>query len=60
VLDVRINKRGEYPFGHGQETLGISASTTIQRSDWGMDYAVANGLVGDDVALRFEFEAIRQ
>mgnify|MGYP006273804323 FL=1 len=60
VLDVRINKRGKYPFGHGKETLGISASTTIQRSDWGMDYAVSNGLVGDDVALRFEFEAIRQ
>jgi len=60
VLEVRINKRGRYPFGHGKETLGISASTTIQRSDWGMDYAVSNGLVGDDVALRFEFEAIRQ
>jgi polyisoprenoid-binding protein YceI len=60
TLDVTINKRGEYPFGHGRETLGISATATIQRSRWGMDYAVSNGLVGDDVALRFEFEAIRQ
>lgn len=59
-LDVTINKRAEYPFGHGRETLGISARTTIERSRWGMDYGVSNNLVGDAVALRFEFEAIRQ
>jgi len=59
-LDVTINKRAKYPFGHGKETLGVSARTTIERSRWGMDYAVSNGLVGDEVALRFEFEAIRQ
>lgn len=59
-LEVTINKLAEYPFGHGKETLGISARTTIERSRWGMDYAVSNGLVGDEVALRFEFEAIRQ
>ncbi|MBS3823851.1 MAG: YceI family protein [Wenzhouxiangellaceae bacterium] len=40
--------------------MGISAQTTIERSRWGMDYAVSNELVGDEVALRFEFEAIRQ
>lgn len=60
ALDVKVNKRAEYPFGHGKETLGVSATTTIRRSEWGMDYAVSNGLVGDEVALRFEFEAIRQ
>jgi len=59
-LQARINKRASYPFGHGKETLGISARTTIKRSRWGMDYAVSNSLVGDEVALRFEFEAIRQ
>jgi len=59
-LEVTINKRAEYPFGHGKETLGISASTTIMRSRWGMDYAVSNNLVGDEVALRFEFEAFGQ
>ena len=58
-LQARINKRASYPFGHGKETLGISARTTIKRSRWGMDYAVSNNLVGDEVALRFEFEAIR-
>jgi len=59
-LQVTLNKRERYPFGHRQETLGISASTTLQRSQWGMDYGVSNALVGDDVNLRFEFEAIRQ
>lgn len=59
-LDVIINKRAQYPFGHGRETLGISAHTTISRSQWGMDYGVADNLVGDEVTLHFEFEAIRQ
>ncbi|GAB5500594.1 MAG: YceI family protein [Pseudohongiellaceae bacterium] len=59
-MQVTLNKRERYPFGHRQETLGISASTTIQRSQWGMDYGVSNNLVGDAVDLRFEFEAIRQ
>ena len=60
LLDVTINKRAEYPFGHRRETLGISAYTTINRSLWGMDYGVADDLVGDEVTLRFEFEALRQ
>ncbi len=59
-LAVVINKQARYPFGHRQETLGISAQTTILRSRWGMDYGVANDMVGDEVVLRFEFEAIRQ
>jgi polyisoprenoid-binding protein YceI len=60
VLDVTINKSGQYPFGHGKHTLGISARAIIERSEWGMTYAVENGLVGDEVELIFEFEAIRQ
>lgn len=60
TLDVTINKSAEYPFGHGQHTLGVSASTRIERSRWGIDYGVANGMVGDTVELDFEFEAIRQ
>ncbi len=59
-LTVTINKRARYPLGHRRETLGISARTTLFRSQWGMDYAVANNLVGDEVTLRFEFEALRQ
>ena len=59
-LNVTINKSAKYPFGHGQHTLGISARTTIERSDWGMTYGVEDGLVGDEVELIFEFEAIQQ
>lgn len=59
-LDVTLNKRARYPIGHRRETLGISASTTINRSRWGMDYGVGGNLVGDAVSLRFELEALRQ
>jgi len=60
TLAVTLNKADVYPFGHGQHTLGLSARTTIDRSDWGMTYGVDNGMVGDEVALIFELEAIRQ
>lgn len=59
-LQVTINKTGEYPFGHEAYTIGVSARTTIRRSQWGMDYGIADGLVGDEVELMFELEALRQ
>jgi polyisoprenoid-binding protein YceI len=59
-LDVTLNKAAEYPFGHGEYTLGVSARTTIRRSEWGMTYGVERDLVGDEVELIFEFEAIRK
>ncbi|WP_166259545.1 YceI family protein [Marinobacter salicampi] len=59
TLDVTLNKAAEYPIGHGKYTLGISARATIKRSEWGMIYALDPKLVGDEVKLRFEFEAIR-
>lgn len=60
VLDVTLNKAAVYPFGHEEYTLGISASTTLKRSDWGMTYGLEQGMVGDEVTLRFGFEAIRE
>jgi len=57
-LDATLNKAADYPFGHESYTLGLSARTTIRRSEWGMDYAVDSGLVGDEIELWFEFEAI--
>jgi polyisoprenoid-binding protein YceI len=59
-LEVRLNKSAPYPFGHRRHTLGISARTTLQRSQWGMRYGVADGMVGDAVEMLFEFEALRQ
>ena len=59
-LQVTLNKLERYPFGHRRETLGVSASAVIDRSKWGMDYGVANNMVGDSVKLRFEFEAVQR
>ena len=59
TLEVALNKAATYPFGHRKHTLGISARTTLQRSQWGMSYGVNNGMVGDEVLLSFEFEAMR-
>jgi polyisoprenoid-binding protein YceI len=59
-LQVTLNKAAPYPFGHRKYTLGISATATIRRSRWGMSYAVENGLVGDEVKLLFELEALRE
>ena len=58
ALDVVLNKSDTYPFGHKKETLGISARGALMRSDYGMEYAVANGLVGDEVSLIIELEAL--
>ena len=60
ILDVELNKLAKYPFGHRKETIGVSASTVIERSKWGMDYGVLNNMVGDNVKLRFEFEAVQK
>jgi len=59
TLAVSLNKSARYPFGHKRFTLGVSAKGSLQRSDYGMDYGVANGLVGDKVDLIIEIEAIQ-
>jgi len=60
TLDVTWNRSGAYPFGDMHEAIGISARTTIKRSEFGMTYALAGDLVGDAVEIILEFEAIRQ
>lgn len=65
TLDIVWNKSAEYPFGGtllgGKPYVaGFNASGKLKRSDFGMTYAVDNGLVGDDVELILGFEAIRQ
>jgi polyisoprenoid-binding protein YceI/phosphatidylglycerophosphate synthase len=59
------NKSAEYPFGGGllgekPYVMGVSARGSFQRSAYGMNYAVDNGWVGDEIELIIEFEAIRQ
>lgn len=59
TLDVTLNKADVYPFGHGRFVLGLTVRGTLRRSDWGMTYAVENGLVADEVELVIETEAMR-
>lgn len=59
TLNVSLNKAAEYPFGHKRQVLGLSLDTSILRSEFGMDYGVANGLVGDEVTINIETEAIK-
>ncbi len=63
TLDVTLNKAGDYPFAIGGKipfVLGVTAETTIKRSDFGLEYAVANGWVGDEIRVFLSFEAVRQ
>lgn len=60
TLDVTWNKSGQYPIGDKHMATGISARTQIKRSDFGMTYAMQGGLVGDEVDIILEFEAIQQ
>lgn len=59
ALTVTLNKAEAYPFGHKRFTLGVSASGALKRSAYGMEYGVANALVGDEVQIIIETEAIQ-
>ena len=60
TLDVTWNKSGAYPFGDKHYAIGLSARGTLKRSLYGMTYAVAGDIVGDEVELIIEIEGIRQ
>jgi polyisoprenoid-binding protein YceI len=60
TLEVTWNRSGEYPIADKHYAVGISARTTIKRSNFGMTYALADNLVGDDVEIIIELEAARQ
>jgi len=59
-LQATVNKLEDYPFGHGQPTLGVSIRASINRSQWGMTYGIEQNMVGDEVALLIELEAIAE
>ena len=60
TLDVRLNKADRYPFGDAHHALGIDATGSFARSDFGMTYGVEGGWVGDEIRLVIGLEAIRQ
>ena len=59
-LQATVNKLEDYPFGHGKPTLGVSIRASINRSQWGMTYGIEQGMVGDEVALLIELEAMAE
>lgn len=64
TLDIAVNRIDDYPFEGGvfsdtPYVLGASLRGTIERSDYGMTYALEDDAVGDAVDIRIEFEARR-
>jgi polyisoprenoid-binding protein YceI len=57
TLDATLNKLAPYPIGDRAEVVGVSARGSLQRSEFGMTYGVADDLVGDEVEIIIEIEA---
>lgn len=57
VLDVTLNALGRYPLPPFRRTVGFSATTTLDRSDFGM--TAWKSVIGDRIELRIEAEATR-
>ncbi|QNP41557.1 YceI family protein [Lysobacter terrestris] len=55
VLDVTLNKAGEHPLGK-RAAVGFDASTTIKRSEFGVNKYVPN--VSDEITIRITTEAM--
>ena len=59
TLEAVVNKSAPYPIGARAEVMGVSLRGVLQRSEFGMTYGVADGLVGDAVEILIELEARR-
>lgn len=60
TLQATWNKSEFSPIAKSNYVMGVSARGSFKRGAYGMNYALANGWVGDDVHLIIEFEAIRK
>ena len=66
TFDLTLNKAAVYPIATGglfsrpNYVVGVSARGTLKRSEFGMTYGVADGLVGDEVEMIIELEGIRR
>ena len=58
VLDAVMNSAGAHPFRKEVQMAGLSATTKIKRSDFGLTYSVP--AIGDDLELFLEIEGIKQ
>lgn len=60
TLQASWNKSAFSPIAKSNYVMGVSARGSFKRGAYGMNYALANGWVGDEVQLIIEFEAIRK
>ena len=60
ALAITWNKSATSPLPGEPYVAGMSARGSFRRSEFGMSYGVADGLVGDDVELLVELEAHRR
>ncbi len=59
TLNATWNKSGASPIDKSYR-MGVSARGSFRRSSYGINYAVSNGWVGDEIPLIIEFEAERK
>lgn len=62
ALDAEFNGKGKNPWG--KFSAGFSATTTINRKDWGLEWNVAletgGWLVGDQIKVAIELEIVQE
>jgi polyisoprenoid-binding protein YceI len=58
TLDVKLNNMGPHPFRSERKVAGFSATGSLKRSDFGMNYGLPG--IGDEVKIRVEIEINRQ
>jgi polyisoprenoid-binding protein YceI len=58
TLEAKLNRVAPHPMRPGVTVAGFSASTTIDRTDFGMKYG--EGGIGSEVVIRMEIEAHRK
>ncbi len=61
TLDLTLNREGLHTFNKKDYVAGFTATGTIKRSDYGMNFGLIKDVgIGDEVELRIEAEGIRQ
>ena len=56
VLATKLNKIGDHPMWNGAKAVGLSATTTIKRSDFGIDIYVP--AVSDELTVDITLEGV--
>lgn len=57
-LTVDLRQTGSVEHRSGRELIGLEGRATINRSQWGMNYGIEAGALGDEVKLIISMEAL--